>query len=797
MPRRPSATTEHGLLLVLFLFTVPGAANTEFPGARTEPAVARQLVNALRDKGTSYRPRTEHLNADGSPQYTNRLLLEDSPYLIQHAHNPVNWFPWGAEAFARARQEDKPIFLSIGYSTCHWCHVMERESFENVEIARTLNENFIAIKVDRERRPDIDNTYMTAVRLISDHGGWPMSSFLTVDAKTFWGGTYYPPETFAQLLREVSRSWSERRADIEAQAAKIAKDVNRLTGNKRAAQVVDRQVVESALAEIRRRRDTQHGGIGRAPKFPQESIYLFLIDYALRTGDAEIAAWIKFDLDAIADGGIHDHIGGGFHRYSTDARWLIPHFEKMLYNQAQLLRVYTQAYQLLGEARYASVARHIVKFLDREMTSPQGGYYSALDADSPGGEGLFYVWKRHDVETLLEPQLAPIAVDWYNITEHGNFNGANVLHLTHGADAIRGKYHLSRPQLGEHIEEIRETLLNARPARARPLRDEKIVTAWNGMVITALAEASIIFDDPAYLERAIACAEFLLRAHFNENGGLWRSTYSGIGGVRAVAADYAGLSESFIALYDATGDARWLDHAKGLQETLHEMYWDAEDGGYFMSVLAAGDPAMSRPKSLEDGAVPSGNAMALAMLAGLNARTADLVIEKHADELVAAIAGDLLELPSAHTYALRANEIFRHGGSGPARYAARGAVRISTRSEQDVLAIELDIKEGWHIQAHEPLHEDLIGTSVSLRGDQANGQLLNNTVYPRPMIKSLSFRGEELALYEGTVRIEAQFPPIDRQRRGLVSLQLTLQACDDRMCLPPEKIALSTRITPR
>ena len=312
MYRRPRKIIARSLLLAILFCTCVVTPAEELPAASIDPALAEELANVLRAKNPSYRPRTEHLNADASPRYTNRLLLEDSPYLTQHAHNPVNWFPWGADAFAKAKREDKPIFLSIGYSTCHWCHVMEKDSFDNVEIARFLNKHFIAIKVDRERRPDIDATYMTAVRLLTQSGGWPMSSFLTVDGNTFWAGTYYPPGEFSEVLRKINQSWLDRRADIEQQAEKIAGAVAELTRNKQAAQRIDHSVTEKALAELYQSRDQQYGGLGQDAKFPQASVYLFLIDNALRSGDANVAAWVKFDLDAIANGGIHDHIGGGF-----------------------------------------------------------------------------------------------------------------------------------------------------------------------------------------------------------------------------------------------------------------------------------------------------------------------------------------------------------------------------------------------------------------------------------------------------------------------------------------------------
>ncbi len=768
----------------------------ELPGVGTDAVLAHKLARALHAKGPSYQARTAHLGAAGTPRYTNRLLLEDAPYLIQHAHNPVNWFPWGREAFAQAKAEDKPIFLSIGYATCHWCHVMAQESFDNVAIARVLNENFIAIKVDRERRPAVDNVYMTAARLMMESTGWPLSSFLTVNGNTFWAGTYFPPEQFSQLLKEISQSWRERRDDIERQAQRIATSVEELTRNKRATRRIDEATLENALAALRHARDPQYGGLGRGPKFPRASTYLFLIDHALRANDSAISSWIKFDLDAIANGGIHDLLGGGFHRYSVDRRWHIPHFEKMLYTQAQLLRVYLHAYQLLGEARYATVVARIVAFLDREMRHPEGGYFAALDADSPGGEGQYYLWTRTEIEKLLTPNLSALAIDWYQLSERGNFDGANVLHVSQNARVFAAKHGLSATQWGVYRTQIEQTLLARRAQRPRPARDEKIVTAWNAMLITALAEASLILEEPTYLTRAIACANFLLHAHRTEKNLLWRSTFQGHGGVNAVASDYAALIESLIALYDATRNSQWLTRATELQHILDENYWDAKSGAYFMSMAKRDVPLMARPKSLEDSAVPAGNAMALTALVGLNNRSADLAFEKRIDELLAAIAGDLRARPTAHTYALRGHEIFRRGDNGPIRYAARGAVRITTRQQRDRIAIELKIKPGWHIQAHEPLQEDLIGTSLSIAAPSAQGPSLQ-IIYPPAVIKNLSFREHRLALYEDEVVITAKGSRGAQQSTKILPLQLSLQACNNRVCLPPERVALNTPTTHR
>ncbi|MCZ6771231.1 MAG: DUF255 domain-containing protein, partial [Proteobacteria bacterium] len=390
-------TLGRSLIVLACLLPMAYCAADSLPGATLAAEIEARLLAARDERRGTYAVRTEHVDADGRPRYLNRLILEDSPYLLQHAHNPVNWYPWSEAAFAAAHREDKPVFLSIGYSTCHWCHVMERESFDDPAVARMLNEHFIAIKVDRERRPDVDTTYMTAVVLFTGQGGWPMSSFLTPVGKTFWGGTYFPRDTFLQLLQEVHASWEQSRDDIVRQADEIALVVQRALRSERGSAAIDDAVIERAISALAHRRDRVNGGSGDAPKFPQESNHLLLLDRALDSGDADLIAWIRFDLDAMAAGGIHDHVGGGFHRYATDANWRIPHFEKMLYNQAQLLRVYLRAYLLTGESRYARVATGIIDFVERDLAAPEGGFYSALDADSEEGEGYYYSWTPAEV----------------------------------------------------------------------------------------------------------------------------------------------------------------------------------------------------------------------------------------------------------------------------------------------------------------------------------------------------------------------------------------------------------------
>jgi uncharacterized protein YyaL (SSP411 family) len=428
-----------------------------------------RLDAALAAKGPEYRPRSRHLASDGSPKFSNRLILEDSPYLLQHAHNPVDWFPWGAEAFAKARHENKPIFLSIGYSTCHWCHVMEEESFDNIAIARLLNKHFVSIKVDRERRPDVDKAYMTAVMVITGRGGWPLSSFLTPAGKFFYGGTYFTPDQFAQLLDRVGTVWQEQRADLVAQADEIAAAVRRTMEVSGQAREIGDTAIKEAVARIVAEQDSINGGFGQSPKFPNEPFVFLLLETAYRSGDKQALSAAESSLTAMAHGGIFDQVGGGFHRYSTDARWLVPHFEKMLYNQALLGRAYVEAYQLTGKQLYARVASQTLDFVLRDMTGPEGGFYSAFDADSEGEEGTFYLWDTGQIQEALHSKNIELARDVYAVTEEGNFEGKNILYLPVPLEVYAKRHNVDQPQLLRHVDRVRDELQEARARRVPPL----------------------------------------------------------------------------------------------------------------------------------------------------------------------------------------------------------------------------------------------------------------------------------------------------------------------------------------
>jgi len=526
---------------------------------------------------------------------TNRLAHEVSPYLLQHAHNPVDWYTWGEEALAKARAEDKPIFLSIGYSACHWCHVMERESFENDDVARVLNEHFVAIKVDREERPDIDSIYMTAVQLMTGHGGWPMSMFLTPDGAPFYAGTYFPPDDrhgmpgFRRVLLHVAEAYRSRKDEVRAAAGEVRAAIAQQleTG---AHATIEHHALDRAAARISQTYDPVNGGFGNAPKFPPSMTLDFLMQVSLRKPELEDI--IITTLKKMAHGGMYDQIGGGFHRYSVDARWLVPHFEKMLYDNALLARLYTRAWQWKRDPEFARIAKEILGWVTREMTSPEGGFYATLDADSEGEEGKFYVWSRAEIIDALGPDDGRVFCEMYDITERGNWEGHNILNLVREPDpdiAARGKCHL----------------YGIRAKRVWPGRDEKILAGWNGWMLAAFAEAALTFDRDDYRDVCRRNADFLLTRI--DNGRLIRHHT-----IPGLLEDYAGVAWGLTLAYEATHERRYLDAARGLAEQIIERFADGDAG--FFDTPVDHEPLMTRPKDLFDNATPSGNSLACDVL---------------------------------------------------------------------------------------------------------------------------------------------------------------------------------------
>jgi len=558
---------------------------------------------------------------------SNHLLQETSPYLRQHAHNPVDWYPWGPEALERARQLDRPIFLSIGYSACHWCHVMEHESFEDPEVAQILNEHFISIKVDREERPDLDQIYMTAVQMLTGQGGWPMSMFLTPDLKPFYGGTYFPPEdrygrpSFKRLLGALVEAWQTRRDEIDQSSGQITQRLQQAGRVEPADGELEPRLLQSAVRMHARIFDSTYGGFGSAPKFPHPVELRLLLRLWKRFGDDQALHMARLTLDRMAMGGIYDHLGGGFHRYSTDERWLVPHFEKMLYDNALLAVAYLEAYQATGEALYARVVEETLSYIMREMTSPEGPFYSTQDADSEGEEGKFYVWSAREIEQVLGKERADPFTYVYGVTPEGNWEGQNILHRTRTNEQDARMLRLPDPELRGLLEDSKRELFTVRSRRVWPGRDEKVLTSWNALMISAFAKAAQVFANPHYSAHAVKAADFILHSMRTPDERLLRTYSAGSKAkLNGYLEDYAFLLDALISLYEATFDARWIEAARGLAHVLVDEFWDEAEAGFFYTGRSH-ETLIARTKDPHDSSIPSGNSVAVVALLRLSKLT--------------------------------------------------------------------------------------------------------------------------------------------------------------------------------
>jgi uncharacterized protein len=550
--------------------------------------------------------------------HTNRLINETSPYLLQHAHNPVDWFPWGEEAFDIARRDQKPVLLSIGYSACHWCHVMEHESFENEAIAKLMNENFVNIKVDREERPDLDHIYMNATQMMTQHGGWPMTVFLTPEAVPFYAGTYFPPEDrhnmpgFPRVLISLAESYRERPQDIQQTAASVLSELKRSLTATESGELLTDDLLETAYRGIVKNYDSTNGGFGGAPKFPPAMTLEFLLHTFYRTGNQQVLAIVRNTCQKMAQGGIHDHLGGGFHRYSTDARWLVPHFEKMLYDNALLSRLYLHYYQVSRDESARMVVEGVLDYVVREMTDPAGGFYSTQDADSEGVEGKFFVWSMDEIKALLSERDASLFVAYYNLTNEGNFEGENILNVTRELADVALAENVTVEQLSGTLESSRKILLEAREKRVKPARDEKVLTAWNGLMLASFAEAGAILNRPDYTEVAKHNARFVLD-RLRRDGLLLRSYKDGQAKLNAYLEDYAFYIDGLLTLFETSGELRWFEEACALSNTMIDEFWDEQEGGFFYTGRSHED-LIVRSKDFFDNATPSGNSVAAQVL---------------------------------------------------------------------------------------------------------------------------------------------------------------------------------------
>jgi uncharacterized protein YyaL (SSP411 family) len=619
---------------------------------------------------------TTNSNEQHTYKYTNRLIHETSPYLLQHAHNPVDWYPWGEEALQKAQEENKPILLSVGYSACHWCHVMEHESFENEQIAALMNQHFVSIKVDREERPDIDAIYMQAVQALTQQGGWPMTVFLTPDGRPFFGGTYYPPRDirhgqqiipgFPRVLESMADAYANRRDEVEDQADQLAdylkqrssSPLHRLAHAEESTAGVE--TLQTASRELAEDFDDMHGGFGGAPKFPNTMSLELLLRIRLHrlsggipsTADVTELDMLETSLQAMANGGIYDQLGGGFHRYSVDAEWLVPHFEKMLYDNALLSRIYLHTYLVTHNPLYSRIVEEILNYVMREMTSPEGGFYSTQDADSEGEEGKFYVWTLEEVKADLLVDDFPLFISTYGVTEQGNFEGKNILHVVQDAETVADEAQLSVGEVQAALARAREMLFTRREHRIKPGRDEKVLTSWNGLMLRSFAEAGRYLSRPDYVQVAVKNAEFLL-GKMQEDGRLLRTYKDGRAHLKGFLEDYAFLADGLLALYEATFDQRWFSEARRLMNEAIRLFADEQDGGFFDTGIDQ-EELVSRPKEIMDNAIPAGNSVAVSALLQLAAFTGEASYRERAENYLLPIATRMVQHPQAFGYALGA-----------------------------------------------------------------------------------------------------------------------------------------------
>jgi uncharacterized protein YyaL (SSP411 family) len=745
---------------------------------------------------------------------TNRLAGESSPYLLLHQHNPVDWYPWGPEAIEKARQEDKPIFLSVGYSTCYWCHVMERESFSSPAIAELMNRHFVSVKLDREERPDLDEIYMTATQILAGQGGWPNSVFLTTGLKPFYAGTYFPPADrygrpgFASVLQDLAEAWRTRRADVEEQADEMAKAMARFLEERvhPADEPPRPGAARQALDSLARRFDSQWGGFGGAPKFPTPSnLYLCL---EMAGEHSEAGEMLAATLDQMARGGLYDQLAGGFHRYATDREWKIPHFEKMLYDNGFLLELYAREHARTGDPQAARVVRETAEWVAREMTSPEGAFWSAIDAETHGHEGAFYVWTQDELRAALGEEdftfLAPI----FGFDGPPFFEGSHyVLHLPERLEDVAGRRRMPVDDLLREVEAGKAKLLAARASRDRPLTDDKVLADWNGMLITGLAVAGKLLGERSYVDRAAKAADFLLAAMRSEGGPLLHAWRNGQGKIAAYLGDYVFVVRGLLALHEATGDGRWLAAAVDLTEEQIRRLRDPQ-GGFF--VAGESPDVLFRSKDVFDGATPSANAVAVLNLLDLAERTGDLGLRVQARYALQAFAPVVEIHPDAvrmMTIAARRYHETETGGphrepgepleviAAHERDASAGGVRKLEQEAEHLVGaylsmgeesggfrpfrLALEIAPGWHLQANPASEEFLVPTEV-----RAEGGEVRNVRYPEGKRVQVGFMEKPLSCYEEQVEITGEVS-------GAGKVVLVYQACDDARCLPPVERSLT------
>ncbi|MEJ7613530.1 MAG: DUF255 domain-containing protein [Candidatus Fervidibacter sacchari] len=751
----------------------------------------------------------------------NRLARETSPYLLQHAYNPVDWFPWGDEAFEKARREDKPIFLSVGYSTCHWCHVMERESFEDEEIAAILNEHFVSIKVDREERPDVDEIYMRAVLIFTNgHGGWPMSVFLTPDGKPFFGGTYFPPEQFKRILLEIVRLWRDERQRV----LEVAEEVSRAIAAELQLTVPTAQPFDETSAEavlkaaenvLLKNLDKNHGGFGGAPKFPPHQALEFLLRRYERTKRLPLWEAVELTLRKMAHGGIYDQIGGGFHRYSVDEKWLVPHFEKMLYDNAQLAQVYAWAFHLSGDDFLRRIAKETYAFVLREMTSPEGAFYSALDAESlppvprPSSpvpskeEGAFYLWRPEEVKAILGEKDGDLFCKVYGISNEPNFVNPHTGYSGCIPNLLKAPVEnwakalgISPDELWAKLDECRAKLLEARDKRPRPNCDDKVLTSWNALMVRSLALGYRYLGEESYRQAAERAAEFLWAKMRKPDGTLWHSYRNGIAKVDGMLDDYAYLLVALLDLHETTNEGKWLERAREIADTMVSLFWDERNGGFWFTTERK--DLLTRSKPALDGAEPSPNGMAALGLLKLAKATEEERYAQIAKRTLETFGGFMVRLPHGSTTLLSALNEWQMTRKETTKVVERPIERIWVEPEKLTLKagetrsvkLHIVIAEGWHINSNEP-QPNLQPTQIGIESHLVE---IERVEFPPAKEVRLGFVDEPLKVYDGMVTVTIWLrAKSNTSGSEILTLRLRYQACDEKRCLMPTESDL--RIT--
>ncbi len=731
------------------------------------------LNQAYADKGKNYTPRTKHINAEGQAQFTNHLILEQSPYLLQHAHNPVNWYSFSNEAFDKAEQENKPVFISIGYATCHWCHVMEEESFDDIEVADFINQNFIAIKVDREIRPDVDATYMNVSQLINGSGGWPLNAVLLPNGKAFFAGTYFPKSQLLKLLGQLNTLWTNQQDKLITQANAIEKALNKAkitTEN-----TIDNKIITKSINAILNNFDELEGGFGQAPKFPSETTLLLLIDEQKRNPNDEQLNAITTTLDIMASGGFYDVVGGGFHRYSVDNTWLIPHFEKMLYNQAQLALVYTRAYQLTKNPLYKRISKQTLDYVLKEMQDKNGGFFSATDADSQGEEGTFFVWSIKELQSILNKDEFKLFAEWFDLSSHTDFEENHVIRFKNIENVNPTDY--------QQIDKLLNKLYQVRINREPPLTDNKVLLSWNALLLNSLMEAGDIFNEQKYTNSGLSLAKYL--NSFNQNNQLYRVSIDNNLQTLALFEDYAYLANAYLSVFDNTNNQIWLDKTIQLVDIMNEKFWDKVQFGFNMT----NDKKYlnSNYKESYDGAIPSTNGVAYQVLTKLNNRTNEPKFTQQAQQLLNAFTNEINQYPYNYSSFILGINNANFEELANVQYAYNGRVRIQTQMLNNQLIIDLALKPLWHINSNQPLQNSLIATKIT-NLDTKNWSIIK-AEYPQGELIKLGFSKEQISIYKNNASIKIKLKQ-STQDYILPTLSLTLQACSDKVCLPPTSVIL-------